>query len=125
MGKDPIVLGIGGPIARGDGPGLCERVRMLLERNDADLVVCDVGALAYPDAVTVDALARLQLTARRLGRSIGLRHASPELVELLELTGLGDVVPRCVRLLRSQGQAEEREQPGGVEEEGHPGDPIA
>jgi anti-anti-sigma regulatory factor len=125
MGEGTIVLGIGGSIARADVPGLCEWLRALLEGSDADLVVCDVGALACPDAVTVDALARLQLTAHRLGRSIGLRHASSELRDLLDLTGLGEVVPLCGRLRLGSGrQAEQREQPGGIEEEGHPGDPL-
>jgi len=33
---------------------------MLLERSGTDLVTRDVSAIADPDAVTVDALARLQ-----------------------------------------------------------------
>ncbi len=65
---------------------------MLLERSNADVLTCDVGAIVDPDAVTVDALARLQLTARRKGRTIRLLHASPELEELLALTGLGHLV---------------------------------
>jgi len=79
-------------MARGDIPALCERVRRVLEVSDAELIVCDVAALVDPDAVTVDALARLQLTARRLGRWIRLRHACGELQELLTLMGLEDVV---------------------------------
>ena len=43
--------------------------------DQADVVV-DVRTLAA-DAVTIEALARLQLTARRLGRRISLRRASP------------------------------------------------
>ncbi len=41
-----------------------------------------------PDLATVDALARLQLQARRLGLSIHLRDADPALVGLLDLVGL-------------------------------------
>ena len=41
----------------------------------------------------IDALARIQLTARRLGRSIELRHARPEIRELVRLAGLADVLP--------------------------------
>jgi ABC-type transporter Mla MlaB component len=40
----------------------------------------------------VDQLARLQLEARRLGCSIRVRHACAELRELIELSGLDDVV---------------------------------
>jgi hypothetical protein len=74
-------------------------------------IVCDVGALA-PDAVTVDALARLQLTARRLGMEMRLRHASSELQDLLAFVGL-----RTVLRVEAGGQAEQREQRLGVEEE--------
>jgi ABC-type transporter Mla MlaB component len=123
--SDPIILVIGGPIARARIPRICERVRVLLEGSHADQVVCDVGGLVDPDAVAVDALARLQLTARRLGRRIGLRHASGELQELLTLMGLGDVLPLSALLpLEPRGQAEEREQARGVEEEADPADPT-
>jgi ABC-type transporter Mla MlaB component len=118
-------LVISGPIRPADLPGLCERVREVLGGSDADLVVCDVGALVDPDAVTVDALARLQLTARRLGRRVRLRRACGELQELLALMGLSDVVPPCAGLpLEPGGQAEEREQARSVQEEADPGDPI-
>jgi hypothetical protein len=70
----------------------------------------------------VDALARLQLTARRLGRSIRLRHCRARLQDLLVLTGLCEELPRAGDLLRVQGQAEEREQVG-VDEEIDPADP--
>ncbi len=90
-----IVLEIGGRLARADLAGLCECVRALLECSGADLVVCDVGALVDADAVTVDAFARLQLTARRLGREVRLRDASRALCDLLVLAGLSDVVPLC------------------------------
>jgi len=66
-------------------------------------IVCDVGALA-PDAAAVDALARLQLTARRLGYEIRLRDPSVDLQDLLDFVGLRDVL--CVE---AGGQAEERE----------------
>jgi len=57
------------------------------------MVVCDVGDLIDPDACTVNALARLALTSRRLGCVISLAGASPRLVELVALCGLGDVLP--------------------------------
>ena len=92
-GVRTIDLAVGGPIAPADVWGLCERVRALVAGADADLVVCDVGGLAGPDAACVDALARMQLTARRLGCEIRLRHGGAELHDLLVLAGLGDVVP--------------------------------
>jgi ABC-type transporter Mla MlaB component len=60
-----IVLVISGPVARDEVVGLCERIRGMLERSEADQMICDVGALDDPDAATVDLVARLQLTARR------------------------------------------------------------
>ena len=40
----PVAFAIRGPITRADLPGLCERVCALLERNDADDIVCDAPA---------------------------------------------------------------------------------
>ena len=87
-----------GPVrTRADIPGLCERLRVFLAGREAGregtAVVCDLGAVARPDMVTVEALARLQLTARRLGWRILLDRADDRLRGLLALTGLGDVLP--------------------------------
>ena len=69
------------------------------------------------DLRVVDALARLQLKARRQGCTVWLRQACPDLIELLELVGLAGV-------LQVSGQAEGLEQ-GGVEEVVVPDDPVA
>ena len=87
-----IAFAIRGPLRRGDLPGLCERVCALLERSAAEVAFCDVRAVE-PDAVTVDALARLQLAARRHRCQVRLRGASPELGELIGFMGLRDVLP--------------------------------
>ena len=89
-----IVVGVTGRIERAEIARLCHRVRSLVESGSTDLVV-DVSALLAPDVATVDALARMQLTARRLGREIRVQHACHRLVELLVLTGLADVIPRA------------------------------
>jgi ABC-type transporter Mla MlaB component len=86
-----IAFAITGPIARSDLPGLCDRVCGLLAASRADVALCDVDGVE-PDAVTVDALARLQLAARRHGCTVRLRHASGELRELLAFMGLADVL---------------------------------
>lgn len=114
-----------GDTTRADVARLCERVRVLLEDSGARVLVCDVGALVAPDAGTVEALARVALTARRLGREVRLRHASRELRELLALAGLCSVVPvGGVLPVGRGGQAEEREEARGVEEEADPDDPA-
>ena len=89
--KSTVAFTIEGPIARADLPGLCDRVCALLERNRAGVALCDVNSVAV-DAVTVDALARLQLAARRHGCQVRLRHASQELLELVAFMGLSDVL---------------------------------
>jgi ABC-type transporter Mla MlaB component len=83
---------IRGPIDREDLPGLCSRVCRLLEQSAALIVLCDVRGVE-PDAVTVDALARLQLATRRRGCQVRLRYASDELLELVAFMGLTDVLP--------------------------------
>lgn len=104
---------------------MCERVRYLLQASDSDHVICDVGAVLHPDAGTVEALARMQLTARRLGGSVRLRRACGELRDLLLLSGLSDVLPCDELPLEPLGQAEQREPSRGVEEERDPADPVA
>ena len=90
-----VAFTIDGPIARSDLSGLCARLRGLLERSGAGVALCDVDELVKPDAVAIDALARLQLAARRAGGCVELRRAPPELLDLLAFAGLDGVVP-CV-----------------------------
>ena len=73
----------------------------------------DCARLHTPDAATIHGIARLQLAARRCGVSLRLENASDSLIELLDLCGLA--MPLGGKTRR---QAEKREQPGGVEEEG-------
>lgn len=82
---------IHGPIARADLPGLCHRICALLQGSGAGIVLCDLNGVDA-DAVTVDALARLQLAARRNGCQVRLRGASSELCELVSFMGLGNVL---------------------------------
>jgi ABC-type transporter Mla MlaB component len=89
---ETIAFAIEGPIARADLPGLCNRVCGLLEKSGAEVALCDVRGVE-PDAVTIDALARLQLAAKRHHCRVRLRHASSELLELVAFMGLQDVLP--------------------------------
>jgi hypothetical protein len=68
----------------------------------------------------VEALARLQVMVRRSGGSMRLVDASPELLDLLAFCGFPPGLA-----LEAQRQPEHREEAGGVEEEGDPGDPVA
>ncbi len=87
----PLVFAVRGPIEKADLPGLCERVCALLEENESPVALCDVHGVE-PDAVTIDALARLQLAARRHCCEVRLRHASTELLGLVAFMGLTDVL---------------------------------
>ena len=68
---------------------------------------------------TVEALARLQLAARRMGLDLRLNVVSRELRDLIQLAGLTQVLG-----VEPRGQPEEREERVGVEEEGELGDAI-
>jgi ABC-type transporter Mla MlaB component len=86
----PFMLALDGPITASEVSGFCSDVRAALDAG-APFVLCDL-ARAAPDAVTVDVLARLQLSARRLGRRIRSRNASTELRELVSFMGLSKVL---------------------------------
>ena len=87
-----LVFTITGPISRSDLPGLSDRVCTLLGASGADVAFCDVSGVPA-DAVTVDALARLQLGARRHRCHVRLRNASTELIGLVAFMGLREVLP--------------------------------
>ena len=81
-------------------------------------VFLDCWPLEAPTAATIDQIARLKLTALRRGCELELVNLDPHLRELIGFCGLGGALG-----LESRGQAEEREQPGCVEEEGELDDP--
>src|SRR4051794_9497654 len=87
-----VAFAIRGPIGRDDLPGLSDRVCALMRTRAPAVVLCRVDGVVH-DAVTVDALARLQLAARRHGCQIRLTGASPELCDLIAFMGLRDVIP--------------------------------
>ncbi|GFH35997.1 STAS domain-containing protein [Streptomyces pacificus] len=102
--EQPVVLELPGRIAPADVPLLCARLRRLTaDGGTGREIVCDAGRLAVADLTAVHAVARLRLTARRLGRELRLVNAGPELLALLDLTGLGGddqgraapLIPRC------------------------------
>ena len=56
-----------------------------------NIVECDVRGVT-PDAITVEALARLELIARRNGCTLRLLNASTELLDVVEFMGLGRIL---------------------------------
>src|SRR5262245_22355248 len=71
---------------------------------------CDVSAIIAADASTLDAIARLQLIARRLGTSIELTNAAQAVIDVLDLAGLAGVIPNAGSGVEVDRQVEEREQ---------------
>jgi ABC-type transporter Mla MlaB component len=110
-GPKTIVVVVDGPVTYAGIPALCERFGELLEGSDADHAICDVSAVVEPDAVALEALTRLQLTATRMGRSMELHHPCRELTDILALAGLSDVLKVSAGLRLEAGrQPEHREQ---------------
>jgi anti-anti-sigma regulatory factor len=62
-----------------------------MARIERPTISVDLGT-ARADCVTVNALALLQLAARRHGRRLRIRGARKELRELVSFFGLGDVL---------------------------------
>ena len=74
------------------------------------VIAVDVAAIVEPDVAIVEALARLQLAARRAGRTVCLENASKELAELVDLMALREVLR-----LEPRRQPEQRKERLGVE----------
>ena len=91
----PAAVVLAGKISRTDIAVLCDKARSQIEHDGRGLFVCDVRGLEDPDVIALDALARLQLTVKRLGCMLRLRGTNPDLQDLLELSGLSEVVGRA------------------------------
>jgi hypothetical protein len=68
-----------------------------LLRDGVEVARCAVPADVPPDLAVVDAVARLQLAARRSGCTLELRGDYAQLMELLELVGLAEIVRGLAR----------------------------
>jgi len=82
--------------------------------------VFDGSALPTAEMRHVDGLARLHLNLRRRDCELRLANVSDGLLDLIDLAGLVGVLR-----VETGGEAEKREEPDGVEEEGELGDPTA
>ncbi|MEU4622738.1 STAS domain-containing protein [Actinoplanes sp. NPDC023801] len=139
MGVSAVRFVVRATITRSDIPALCACLADLLRGRPGDVVMCDVAGIHRPDVVTVEALARLRLTARRHGRRLVVTGAAPGLLLLFGLLGLTDLLDlagpatdESEQAAGGSGQAaggsgqvgrrqvgrepEQREQAGGVQE---------
>ena len=83
------------------------------------MVTLNCACITEPDLAAVHQIARLHLCMRRCGCELRLFQPNEDLVALIELAGLAGVLR-----VEVQRKAEERKQPGRVEEEGELRDPA-
>ncbi|MEU6663617.1 STAS domain-containing protein [Streptomyces sp. NPDC046821] len=117
----PPDLAVAGALCRDDVPRLCDQVSTACARAPGRQIVLDVTAVTSADLATVDAIARMQLAARRAGTGLRLRDPSPALRALLELVGLTALGGLAVEVHR---QTEQREVARDVQEAVESGDPA-
>jgi ABC-type transporter Mla MlaB component len=130
-------LSLGGPLQPGELQQLLRRSGELLATTGAELLLCESGELAA-DMLSVHALARIALLARRRGCRVALVDAAPQLRSLIGFVGLANVLPcatvadRAAIRTRAEslgvetlGQAEQGKDRVGREEEGELDDPRA
>jgi hypothetical protein len=104
---------------------------VVLLRGQSELASWPMTGDGRPDLSVVDALARMQLAARRAGCAIQVRDVCPQLSELLDLVGLcgwaGPGRP-CLEVVDLAGEARRQPEDGeqvGVEEVVVADDPVA
>jgi hypothetical protein len=78
-------------IDRAEVPAIVERCRPIVECDDPSAPPCDARDVDDPRLPTIEVLAFLALAARRRRHELRLEHASPALIELLELCGLAAI----------------------------------
>jgi len=84
----------------------------------ADTVTLSCARIGRADLTVIDRLARICLGIKRGHSDLLLAQAGDELIALIDFAGLGEVLR-----VQVQREPEEREEPGGVQEEGELGDP--
>ncbi len=97
----------------------------MLVRGESEVASWPLDPSGPHDLSLVDALARMQLAAKRMGCAIRLRNACAELSGLLDLVGLGDVVGLAEGPSSEAGWEAERLEQVGVEEVVVSDDPVA
>lgn len=65
---------------------------VVLAIGGSEVTSWPLTASSRPDLGVIDALARQALAARRMGGTIRVRGAGPDLIDLIRFVGLDDVV---------------------------------
>ena len=114
--KTPAVLVPAGPVTRDEVAGLCEDVRVLLDATGAGVVVCDVAGIG-PTGLWAPSTCWPGCSSRPDGPGAGYDCGTParRCARYCDLVGLA---------LEVEGQVEEGEPAGGVQEAVESGDPA-
>ena len=89
---EPPELSLSGHVGPDRAAELCAEVRSTACARPDDPLSCAVGRVEDPDLGTLEALARMAVAARRLGRGFELVGARPDLRGLIVFAGLGGVL---------------------------------
>ena len=84
-------LTISATLAQAELPALLQHGRDLMRSGEVSVLQCELAGVGA-DLLAVEALARLELEARRAGCRLRLCDAAEELCELIALLGLGEVL---------------------------------
>lgn len=109
------IVVVEGRLDPSEAPSVGAALHARLSRAGGGTVICHGEGLVDPDLATVDLLARLHLAAHRSGYVVRVEDPSRRLRQLLVLAGLDDLLVPCRRGVEARRQAEQREQPCGVE----------
>ncbi|HET9346003.1 MAG TPA: STAS domain-containing protein [Candidatus Limnocylindrales bacterium] len=90
----PPQLSVAGRLGPDRVAELCTRLRFAADAHPHEPLHLGTERIDDPDIGTVEALARVALEARRLGRRLDLDGAPPDLRELIAFAGFADVL-RC------------------------------
>ena len=92
--RNQVVVRLQAPIEPPRAHAICQRVAQLLGAAAGEL---DCHVAGPVDLGLVDTLLRLQVLARREGRTLVVHAAGPELSDLLVLVGLDGALPEVRR----------------------------
>jgi anti-anti-sigma regulatory factor len=86
-----ILVTVPGSLRLADVDEFCDGVRAHLERTGAARALVDASSITKPGIAAFEALARVRLVARRLGRDCVICAPTPQLTGMLTLLGLDSV----------------------------------
>ncbi|MEU4562265.1 hypothetical protein AB0F72_28105 [Actinoplanes sp. NPDC023936] len=87
------IFPVGSGVGRAEIPALCADLGALLHGRRPGVVLCEMTGPGPPGVATVEALARLRLTAQRHGWQLRVRGMTADLHQLIGVLGLSATLP--------------------------------